>query len=108
MPDEGIYSWDPGAHFGIYRPDTFWFAKQELMAQSAKGRTVTMLGFFVRRIMVMIPTLLAISAITFVIIQLPPGDYLTTLMTELESRGEAIDREQAPVPARDLRPRSSR
>jgi peptide/nickel transport system permease protein len=40
---------------------------------------------------VMIPTLLAISAITFVIIQLPPGDYLTTLMTELESRGEAID-----------------
>jgi peptide/nickel transport system permease protein len=50
-----------------------------------------MLGFFVRRIMVMIPTLLAISAITFVIIQLPPGDYLTTLMTELESRGEAID-----------------
>jgi peptide/nickel transport system permease protein len=50
-----------------------------------------MLGFFVRRIMVMIPTLLAISAITFVIIQLPPGDYLTTMMTELESRGEAID-----------------
>jgi peptide/nickel transport system permease protein len=50
-----------------------------------------MLGFLVRRIMVMIPTLLAISAITFVIIQLPPGDYLTTLVTELESRGEAID-----------------
>jgi peptide/nickel transport system permease protein len=50
-----------------------------------------MLGFFVRRIMVMIPTLLAISAITFVIIQLPPGDYLTTMITELESRGEAID-----------------
>src|SRR3954454_8992336 len=49
-----------------------------------------MLGFFVRRIMVMIPTLLAISAITFVIIQLPPGDYLTTMVTELESRGEAI------------------
>jgi peptide/nickel transport system permease protein len=50
-----------------------------------------MLGFLVRRIMVMIPTLLAISAITFVIIQLPPGDYLTTMITELESRGEAID-----------------
>jgi peptide/nickel transport system substrate-binding protein len=26
VPDEGIFSWDPGAHFGIYRPDTFWFA----------------------------------------------------------------------------------
>ncbi|MDA1099585.1 MAG: ABC transporter substrate-binding protein [Proteobacteria bacterium] len=25
VPRQGIYSWDPGAHFGIYRPDTFWF-----------------------------------------------------------------------------------
>ena len=25
VPAEGIYNWDPGAHFGIYRPDTFWF-----------------------------------------------------------------------------------
>jgi peptide/nickel transport system substrate-binding protein len=24
VPDEGIYSWDPGAHFGIYKPDCFW------------------------------------------------------------------------------------
>ncbi|MFQ6023839.1 MAG: ABC transporter substrate-binding protein [Acidiferrobacterales bacterium] len=26
-PTKGVYNWDPGAHFGIYRPDTFWFAK---------------------------------------------------------------------------------
>ena len=25
VPKDGIYSWDPGAYFGIYRPDTFWF-----------------------------------------------------------------------------------
>ncbi len=25
VPAEGIYNWDPGAFFGIYRPDTFWF-----------------------------------------------------------------------------------
>ena len=24
VPSEAIYNWDPGAHFGIYRPDTFW------------------------------------------------------------------------------------
>lgn len=24
VPKNGIYNWDPGAHFGIYRPDTFW------------------------------------------------------------------------------------
>jgi len=25
VPERGVYNWDPGAHFGIYRPDTFWF-----------------------------------------------------------------------------------
>jgi peptide/nickel transport system substrate-binding protein len=24
VPEQGIYSWDPGSHFGIYKPDTFW------------------------------------------------------------------------------------
>jgi peptide/nickel transport system substrate-binding protein len=24
VPKKGIFSWDPGAHFGIYHPDTFW------------------------------------------------------------------------------------
>jgi peptide/nickel transport system substrate-binding protein len=26
VPEDGVYNWSPGAHFGIYRPDTFWFA----------------------------------------------------------------------------------
>ena len=39
----------------------------------------------------MIPTLLAISFIIFVIIQLPPGDYLETHIAELESQGESVD-----------------
>ncbi len=26
VPAEGIYAWNPGAYFGIYKPDTFWFA----------------------------------------------------------------------------------
>lgn len=26
VPGEAIFSWDPGAHFGMYRPDTFWRA----------------------------------------------------------------------------------
>ena len=25
VPEKGFYNWDPGAFFGIYRPDTFWF-----------------------------------------------------------------------------------
>ena len=27
VPEKAIYNWDPGAHFGIYRPDTFWYAE---------------------------------------------------------------------------------
>ena len=42
----------------------------------------------------MIPTLIIISALVFVIIQLPPGDYFTTYMNELQSRGEAVDKEK--------------
>ncbi len=25
VPEEGMYNWDPGAHFGMYKPDRFWF-----------------------------------------------------------------------------------
>lgn len=25
VPEHGVYNWEPGAHFGIYSPDTFWF-----------------------------------------------------------------------------------
>ena len=39
----------------------------------------------------MIPTLLVISLICFVIIQLPPGDYLESYIAELESQGETVD-----------------
>jgi len=27
VPEDGMYTWDPGAHFGIYAPDTFWFER---------------------------------------------------------------------------------
>lgn len=25
VPEQGVYNWDPGSHFGVYRPDTFWY-----------------------------------------------------------------------------------
>jgi len=50
-----------------------------------------MFDYLVRRVLVMIPTLVAISIITFIIIQLPPGDYLSTLIAEMESQGENVD-----------------
>ena len=53
-----------------------------------------MFHYVFKRIAVMIPTLLVISFIIFVIIQLPPGDYLETYIAELESQGESVDREK--------------
>jgi peptide/nickel transport system permease protein len=47
-----------------------------------------MLGYLVRRILIMIPTLIAISIVIFVIIHLPPGDYFSTYIAELQSQGE--------------------
>ncbi len=53
-----------------------------------------MLRYIAHRLLVMVPTLLAISAIVFLIIQLPPGDYFTTYINELQSQGEAVSKER--------------
>ena len=50
-----------------------------------------MLGYIAHRILVMIPTLLIISALVFAIIELPPGDYFETYIAELEAQGESVD-----------------
>jgi peptide/nickel transport system permease protein len=48
-----------------------------------------MFAYIIRRLFIMIPTLLAISFLIFVIIQAPPGDYLSTVISECQSRGES-------------------
>ncbi|MBL8701797.1 MAG: ABC transporter permease [Alphaproteobacteria bacterium] len=53
-----------------------------------------MLAYIARRLLVMVPTLVAISAIVFFIIQLPPGDYLSTMIDELIAQGQKPDSEQ--------------
>ncbi len=47
-----------------------------------------MLTYTIRRLLIMIPTLLVISFVTFSIIKLPPGDYLTNQIAELRSQGD--------------------
>ena len=47
-----------------------------------------MLGYIVHRILIMMPTLIAISIAIFTIIHLPPGDYFSTYIAELQSSGE--------------------
>jgi peptide/nickel transport system permease protein len=46
------------------------------------------LAYLVRRLLLMFVTLAVISFVTFVIIQLPPGDYLSNQIAELQSQGD--------------------
>ncbi len=50
-----------------------------------------MLEFIIRRLLLLIPTVILISIISFVIIQLPPGDFLTSYVITLESQGQLVD-----------------
>lgn len=45
------------------------------------------------RLLVMIPTLIIISVVGFIIIQAPPGDYVTSYIAVRESRGEMVEPE---------------
>ena len=47
-----------------------------------------MLRFIARRVLLMIPTLIVISILVYIIIDLPPGDCVTSQIDELLSRGD--------------------
>ena len=53
-----------------------------------------MLQYIVKRTLVLIPLLLALSIVVFIIIQLPPGDYLTTYINQLRSTGMEVTEDQ--------------
>jgi len=50
-----------------------------------------MLGYIGKRLLYMIPTLFGMSLISFMIIQLPPGDYLTSMIATMSESGQAVD-----------------
>jgi peptide/nickel transport system permease protein len=54
-----------------------------------------MLKMILQRLLWMIPTLLLISVLTFTIMHLPPGDYLTSYIAALEQTGDSVSQEQA-------------
>ena len=58
---------------------------------STTGERPLMLQYVVNRMLLMIPTMIAISIIVFTIIQLPPGNYLESYIAELQAQGESVD-----------------
>ncbi len=53
-----------------------------------------MIGYVIRRLLLMIPPLLVISMIVSLSIELPPGDYLESYVAELQSRGETVSEDE--------------
>lgn len=47
--------------------------------------------YILKRLLYMIPTLIGMSLISFVIIQLPPGDFLTSLISAIAESGQGLD-----------------
>ena len=54
-----------------------------------------MIIFIAKRLLWMLPFLLAVSFLSFVLIQLPPGDYVTTYIATLAASNEVIDQNTA-------------
>src|SRR5882724_6911457 len=52
-----------------------------------------MTSYLLRRVAYMVPTLLFISFVSFIIIQLPPGDFLDSYVAGLAAEGVSIDAE---------------
>jgi peptide/nickel transport system permease protein len=50
-----------------------------------------MLVFILKRVLILIPLLLAISVISFAIIQMPPGDYISSYVARLKAAGREVD-----------------
>lgn len=53
-----------------------------------------MTGYIIRRILFLIPTVLVISIIAFILMELPPGDFLTSYILQLESSGAQVSEAQ--------------
>ena len=50
-----------------------------------------MITFIVRRLLAMIPTLVLVSVLTFIVIELPPGDFMTQLAANVGTSGSSMD-----------------
>ncbi len=50
-------------------------------------------SYIIRRLLIMVPTVALIAVLTFIVVELPPGDYASRVAEAMEQRGENIDME---------------
>ena len=53
-----------------------------------------MLSYLIRRVIYMILLLAVLTFVSFVIIELPPGDFLATMIMNMRNRGLTVSEEE--------------
>ena len=56
-----------------------------------------MVRFIAHRLLLMFPTVFAISILSFMIVQLPPGDFVSTVVAALEESGEPLAKQEEAI-----------
>src|SRR4029453_17455602 len=54
-----------------------------------------MLAYLVRRLILAVLTTWAVSVLAYVVIQLPPGDYITSYIAQMSASGSFVTRQEA-------------
>src|SRR3954468_14480510 len=54
-----------------------------------------MIGYLIRRLILALFTVVAISILPFAIIQLPPGDYVDAYIAQMSASGSAVSQQEA-------------
>ena len=62
-----------------------------------------MLSFVARRLLIMIPTLWLVSVVSFIIIELPPGDIATTIVGRMQAAGQEFSGDEIKAMTENLR-----
>ena len=69
--------------------------KKSIFSSVADFFRQDLIRYIINRILLFFPTILLISIIIFFVIQLPPGDYVSTAIAKLQQEGEEVSAETA-------------
>src|SRR5688572_17161692 len=58
---------------------------------SRRRNSAMLLRYIIKRILIMVPTLVVTSALIFTVMELPPGDFFETYVAEMQAQGEKAD-----------------
>jgi len=88
LPVASADSPPPGPRLASFVSSGFWLLFAAGLVWLSMRRP-----FIGQRLLIMIPTLAVVSVCVFTIIQIPPGDFITSLIAKMEAGGDEVDEE---------------